>query len=67
MKNKLKKKSFCKWEKNDIKENLEALYTLTANPTYVCEKCARVAKVKVNVCKPYKFESNRKTTRRPIR
>jgi hypothetical protein len=57
MKKKLKQKSFCKWEKNDIKVNLQAIYALTADPKYVCEKCARVAKLKANVCKPHKFES----------
>lgn len=51
----LKKKSFCKWEKGDIKKNIGKIYKLTANPKYVCEKCARVSRLKANVCKPYKF------------
>lgn len=56
MENKLKTKSFCKWEKSDIRKNIEKIYELTANPQYVCEKCARVSKSKTNVCKPYKFD-----------
>lgn len=57
MEKKLKQKSFCKWEKSDIKKNIEQIYELTANPKYVCEKCARVSKLKTNICKPYKFET----------
>ena len=57
MDKKLKDKSFCKWDKSDIKKNIEKIYHLTASPTYVCEKCARVAKLKSNVCKPHKFGS----------
>lgn len=56
MDNKLKMKSFCKWEKSDIKKNIEKIYQLTANPNYVCEKCARVSKSEANLCKPHKFE-----------
>jgi hypothetical protein len=55
MDNKLKLKSFCKWDKEDISSNIDAIYELTAKPKYVCEKCARVAKLKANVCKPHKF------------
>ena len=56
MDKKLKSKSFCKWSKDDISKNIEKIYTLTADPNYVCEKCARVAKLKANVCKPHKFD-----------
>lgn len=56
MNKKLKKKSFCKWDKSDIKKNIENIYELTSNPKYVCEKCARVSRLKANVCKPHKFE-----------
>ncbi len=55
MDKKLKKKSFCKWGKDDLKKNLDAIYSLVANPKYICEKCARVSKLKANLCKPYKF------------
>lgn len=56
MDKKLKNKSFCKWDKSDIKKNISGIYALTADPKYVCEKCARVSKLKINVCKPLKFE-----------
>ena len=55
MKQKLKKKSFCKWSKSDIKKNLKNIYELTANPKYVCQNCARVSRLKANVCKPHKI------------
>lgn len=57
IKGKLKKKSFCKWDKSDIKKNLEAIYGLTADPQYVCQKCARVSRLKANVCSPHQFEA----------
>jgi hypothetical protein len=56
MEKKLEKRSLCKWEKSDIRKNIKALYALTADPQYVCEKCARVANSRTTVCKPYKFE-----------
>ena len=49
---KLTEKSFCKWEKEDIKANIATILELTANPRYVCGKCARVAGNKANICKP---------------
>ncbi|MDA8138032.1 MAG: hypothetical protein M0036_05195 [Desulfobacteraceae bacterium] len=58
MSEKLKKKTFCKWEKEDIKENISVIYDLTAKPKYVCQNCARVAKQKVNLCKPYEFKKS---------
>ena len=56
MDKKLKSKSFCKWSKEDISKNIDKIYNLTADPRYVCEKCARVSKLKANVCKPHKFD-----------
>jgi hypothetical protein len=44
------------WGKNDISDNIDTIYELTAKPEYVCEICARVAKLKANVCNPHKFE-----------
>lgn len=52
----LDKRSFCKWEKRDILKNIQKIYTLTSNPNYVCEKCARVSTSKTNVCKPRQFK-----------
>lgn len=56
MSDKLKKKTFCKWGKENIKANMALIYELTASPRYVCENCARVAGQKVNLCSPHKFQ-----------
>jgi len=56
MEKKIETKSLCKWEKEEIKKNIRTIYTLTADPRYVCQKCARVANLKANVCKPHKFD-----------
>lgn len=58
MDDKLKKKSFCKWHKDDIQSNLETIRELTAKAKYVCTNCARVARHKANLCKPHKFEKD---------
>ena len=58
MNEKLKKKSFCKWNKEDIKENIAIIQDLTSKPKYVCQNCARVARRKANLCKPYEFKRN---------
>jgi hypothetical protein len=54
----LKTKSFCKWDKDDISRHINFIYELTAKPRFVCEKCARVARLKANVCKPLKFDKS---------
>jgi hypothetical protein len=56
MSEKLKKKTFCKWGKENIKANVALIYELTARPKYVCENCARVAGRKTNLCKPHEFK-----------
>ena len=53
MEKKITEKSFCKWEKDEIKYNIATILELTAGPKYICQKCARVAKNKINVCKPF--------------
>ena len=55
MDKKLQKKSLCKWSKEEIKANIENIRELTAAPKYVRQKCARVSRLKANVCKPHKF------------
>ena len=57
MDDKLKKKSFCKWDKEDIKENIDLIYELTAKRKFVCQNCARVGRYKANLCKPRAFEN----------
>ncbi len=60
MDNKLKKKSFCKWGKENIKTNIADVIDLTTKPKYVCQKCARVARRKSNVCDPYGLTKKKK-------
>jgi hypothetical protein len=60
MDDKLRKKSFCKWDKHDIKDNVDEIFQLTAKPKYVCLNCARVARRKANLCKPTAFEKKKK-------
>lgn len=49
-------KTLCKWEKNDIKENLKELKKIVAEPRFVCRKCARAAKREEHLCKPEPLE-----------
>lgn len=45
-------KSFCKLDKKDIKEHLEEIMPLVAQPQFICKKCARAAASRKNLCKP---------------
>lgn len=45
-------KSFCKLDKKDVKEHLEEIMPLVAQPRFICKKCARAAASKKNLCKP---------------
>ena len=60
MDSKLKKKSFCKWGKENIKKNITDVIDLTTQPKYICQKCARVARRKANVCDPYQVSKKKK-------
>ncbi len=55
MDDKLKTKSFCKWDKEAIAANIDVIYELTAKRKFVCRNCARVARRKANLCKPMAF------------
>ena len=55
MDEKLRKKSFCKWAREDIRENRDLIYELTAKRKFVCRNCARVARRQANLCKPVPF------------
>ena len=55
MEKKLKKKSFCKWSREDVKSNWDELYDLMGKSKFVCEKCLRSARLKGNLCKPEKL------------
>jgi hypothetical protein len=45
-------KTLCKWDKDDIKDNLKELKKIVAQPRYVCKKCGRAAKDDDLLCKP---------------
>jgi len=45
-------KHICKWDKDEIKENLEKLKGIVAKPRFICRKCGRVAKKDDYLCKP---------------
>ena len=60
MDSKLKRKSFCKWGKENIKKNIADVIDLTTQPKYVCQKCARVARRKANVCDPFQLTKKKK-------
>lgn len=42
----------CKWEKDEIKDNLSKIKEIVGKPKYVCLKCARVAKDAAYLHKP---------------
>ena len=57
MDKKLKKKSLCKWDKDDVKKNWDELSGLLVQSKYVCGKCLRSSKLKGTLCKAEKLVS----------
>jgi hypothetical protein len=55
MNKKMKKKSLCKWDKDDVKKNRDELYELIGRSKFVCEKCLRSSKLEDTLCKPAKL------------
>jgi hypothetical protein len=55
MDKKLKKKSLCKWKKEDVKNNRDGLVDILATSKYFCEKCLRSSRLKGTLCKPEKL------------
>jgi hypothetical protein len=55
MDKKLKKKSLCKWGKDDTKKNWNELPDLLGRSKFVCEKCLRSSKLAGTLCKPVKL------------
>ncbi len=55
MDKKMKKKSLCKWTREDLKENWPEMFTLVGKPKFICERCLRSARLKGNLCKPEKL------------
>ena len=48
-------KQLCKWDKDEIKDNLDKLRKLVAEPRFICRKCGRAAKESDHLCKPVKL------------
>ena len=46
------KKTICKWDKDEIKDNLDKLREIVIPPKFICSKCGRVAKKGDFLCKP---------------
>lgn len=49
-------KPLCKWDKDDIKENMKELKKIVAQPRFICRKCARAARKEEYICKPEPLE-----------
>lgn len=45
-------KQLCKWDKDEIKDNLKELKKIVSEPRFLCKKCARAAKREEHLCKP---------------
>lgn len=46
------KKSICKWDKDEIEDDLKKLKDMVTPPKFICLKCGRVAKKSDYLCKP---------------
>lgn len=46
------KKHLCKWDKDEIKDDLDKLKGIVVPPRFICRKCGRVAKESGYLCKP---------------
>ena len=51
----MKKKSLCKWGKDEVKKNWNEFYDLMGKSKFVCGKCLRSSKLKGTLCKPEKL------------
>lgn len=49
-------KTLCKWDKEEIKDNLKELKKIVAEPRFICRKCARAARKEEYLCKPEPLE-----------
>ncbi len=45
-------KTLCDWSKKDIEKRFDELCRLTADPRFICRKCARSAHEAHHLCKP---------------
>lgn len=58
-------KSFCKLDKKEVKEHLDEIMPLVAQPRFICKKCARAAASKKNLCKPEALSEDLTNTPEP--
>jgi len=54
-KKKLRKKSLCKLNKDDISNHLNEISELIKEPEFICTKCARAASTENMLCKPVRI------------
>jgi hypothetical protein len=45
-------KKLCKWQKQEIKDNLPKVIKIAKKPKHVCVKCGRAAKKEKWLCEP---------------
>lgn len=57
MKDKLPKKTICKWDRRTLEEALPLLAQQVVDAKYICRKCGRAVKEKRLLCKPVKLSS----------
>ncbi len=55
------KDHLCKWDANMIEAKMDDLVKMVAKPRFVCEKCARSARQKKHLCKPYLFKEKKES------
>lgn len=51
-KKKLRKKSLCKLDKDDIANHFDEIILLLRQPEFICTKCARSSSTENMLCKP---------------
>ncbi len=47
-----KDKTLCKWDKDEIKDNMKTLKKLVSEARFICRKCGRAARKEESLCKP---------------
>ena len=51
-----KTKHLCKYDKKEINDQLDYIWSLIQSPAYMCEKCTRSANISNVLCKPIPME-----------
>lgn len=52
----MKEKKLCDWDKTEIKENKELLFSIIKTPEFYCKKCTRVSRDEKLICKADKIK-----------